>query len=121
MSDDHLILAHLQDKAEVEVLEDVWEEELDELVPNPFDLDTAATTDKDGDAEPVTEAGEVEALEEDDEEDEEEEEEEEEEEDKEEEEEEEEEVEKEEEGGATENEVGAGHGWESQELSSLGR
>ncbi|CAI5525643.1 unnamed protein product [Closterium sp. Naga37s-1] len=33
---DHLILAHMRDSGEVEVLEDVMEEEQDELVPNPF-------------------------------------------------------------------------------------
>ncbi|CAI7803726.1 unnamed protein product [Closterium sp. NIES-54] len=35
-SQDHLILAHMRDSGEVEVLEDVMEEEQDELVPNPF-------------------------------------------------------------------------------------
>ncbi|CAI7916131.1 unnamed protein product [Closterium sp. NIES-53] len=35
-SQDHLILAHMWDSEEVEVLEDVMEEEQDELVPNPF-------------------------------------------------------------------------------------
>ncbi|CAI7888079.1 unnamed protein product [Closterium sp. NIES-53] len=35
-SQDHLILAHMRDSDEVEVLEDVMEEEQDELVPNPF-------------------------------------------------------------------------------------
>ncbi|CAI7926619.1 unnamed protein product [Closterium sp. NIES-53] len=35
-SQDHLILAHMRDSGEVEVLEDVMEEEPDELVPNPF-------------------------------------------------------------------------------------
>ncbi|CAI7807352.1 unnamed protein product [Closterium sp. NIES-53] len=35
-SQDHLILAHMWDSGEVEVLEDVTEEEQDELVPNPF-------------------------------------------------------------------------------------
>ncbi|CAI7812802.1 unnamed protein product [Closterium sp. NIES-54] len=35
-SKDHLILAHMRDSGEVEVLEDVMEEEQDELVPNPF-------------------------------------------------------------------------------------
>ncbi|CAI7848836.1 unnamed protein product [Closterium sp. NIES-53] len=35
-SEDNLILAHLQDKAEVEVLEDVLEEEEDGAHPNPF-------------------------------------------------------------------------------------
>ncbi|CAI7875920.1 unnamed protein product [Closterium sp. NIES-54] len=33
---DHLILAHMRDSGEVEVLEDVMEEEQDELVPNLF-------------------------------------------------------------------------------------
>ncbi|CAI7789567.1 unnamed protein product [Closterium sp. NIES-54] len=35
-SEDHLIHAHLRDTAEVEVMEDVCEEELERLVPNPF-------------------------------------------------------------------------------------
>ncbi|CAI7839745.1 unnamed protein product [Closterium sp. NIES-54] len=35
-SQDHLILAHMRDFGEVEVLEDVMEEEQDELVHNPF-------------------------------------------------------------------------------------
>ncbi|CAI7930352.1 unnamed protein product [Closterium sp. NIES-54] len=35
-SQDNLILAHMRDSGEVEVLEDVMEEEQDELVPNPF-------------------------------------------------------------------------------------
>ncbi|CAI7804325.1 unnamed protein product [Closterium sp. NIES-54] len=38
--EDHMILAHLRDKAEVEVLEDVMEE-LDEMVPSPFYSDPA--------------------------------------------------------------------------------
>ncbi|CAI7902245.1 unnamed protein product [Closterium sp. NIES-54] len=40
-SENHLILAHLRDKAEVEVLEDVQEEEMEELIPNPFYPDLA--------------------------------------------------------------------------------
>ncbi|CAI5506263.1 unnamed protein product [Closterium sp. Naga37s-1] len=40
-SEDHLILAHLRDKAEIEVLEDVQDEEMDEPVPNPFYPDPA--------------------------------------------------------------------------------
>ncbi|CAI7847481.1 unnamed protein product [Closterium sp. NIES-54] len=35
-SQEHLILTHMRDSGEVEVLEDVMEEEHDELVPNPF-------------------------------------------------------------------------------------
>ncbi|CAI5983226.1 unnamed protein product [Closterium sp. NIES-64] len=35
-SEDHLILAHLRDKAEVEVLEDVLDEGEDGMNPNPF-------------------------------------------------------------------------------------
>ncbi|CAI7778967.1 unnamed protein product [Closterium sp. NIES-53] len=35
-SQDNLILTHMRDSGEVEVLEDVMEEEQDELVPNPF-------------------------------------------------------------------------------------
>ncbi|CAI7912422.1 unnamed protein product [Closterium sp. NIES-54] len=35
-SHDHLILGHMWDFGEVEVLEDVMEEEQDEMVPNPF-------------------------------------------------------------------------------------
>ncbi|CAI7863073.1 unnamed protein product [Closterium sp. NIES-53] len=35
-SQDHLILAHMRDSGEVEVMEDVMEEEQDELVHNPF-------------------------------------------------------------------------------------
>ncbi|CAI7848555.1 unnamed protein product [Closterium sp. NIES-54] len=35
-SHDNLILVHLRDSGEVEVLEDMMEEEQDELVPNPF-------------------------------------------------------------------------------------
>ncbi|CAI5997740.1 unnamed protein product [Closterium sp. NIES-65] len=42
--------------SEVEVLEDVCEEELDELVPNPFYPDPAAVADKDDDAALVAEA-----------------------------------------------------------------
>ncbi|CAI5532508.1 unnamed protein product [Closterium sp. Naga37s-1] len=40
---DHLILAHMRDSGEVEVLEDVMEEEQDELVPNPFYLAPVVT------------------------------------------------------------------------------
>ncbi|CAI5462775.1 unnamed protein product [Closterium sp. Yama58-4] len=46
-----------RDAAEVEVLEDVCEEELDELIPNPFYPDPAAAAEKDG-AAAVAEAGE---------------------------------------------------------------
>ncbi|CAI7842712.1 unnamed protein product [Closterium sp. NIES-54] len=42
-SQDHLILAHMRDFGEMEVLEDVMEEEQDELVPNPFYLAPVVT------------------------------------------------------------------------------
>ncbi|CAI7875931.1 unnamed protein product [Closterium sp. NIES-54] len=57
-SEDHLIHAHLRDAAEVEVMEDVCKEELDELIPNPFYPNPAATADRDSDAELVAESGE---------------------------------------------------------------
>ncbi|CAI5482025.1 unnamed protein product [Closterium sp. Yama58-4] len=117
-SEDHLILAHLRDKAEVEVLEDVCEEELEELVPNPFYPDPAASASKDSDAELVAEAGEEEEDSVEDGKDSEEEEEEEEEyeehdeEEGEEDDEEDEEEEGEEDGSVVAEKVGAGGGWE---------
>ncbi|CAI5497934.1 unnamed protein product [Closterium sp. Naga37s-1] len=111
---DHLIHAHLRDAAEVEVLEDVCEEELDELIPNPFYPDPAAAADKDGDSAPVAAAAKGGEAEEDSSEDEDCETEESEEDEDSSEDEDSEENDEEEEGEAEE-EVGVGQGWDDED------
>ncbi|CAI5469339.1 unnamed protein product [Closterium sp. Yama58-4] len=105
-SEDHLIHAHLRNALEVEVLEDVCEEELDELIPNPFYPDPVAAAD----VALVAEAGEGGATEEDSEEDDYEEDKEESEESSDDEDESEEEDE-----GEAEEEVGGGQGWDDDD------
>ncbi|CAI7810139.1 unnamed protein product [Closterium sp. NIES-53] len=67
-SEDNLILAHLQDKADVEVLEDVQDEVEDGALPNLFDEDPAdapepaATAEKQAVAELAREADQSDAA-----------------------------------------------------------